>query len=154
MQTGDRLICVLLKPLAVGYTFKNWPLHVTILPWSRTEVSSEELTDELRYIFADIRPFTMHVAGEAGFGYKGRKLVNLIAKPSLLDALESRARKVLHGHKAWIVDEANGFKRQFRPHITENKSGRAHAGESYACDALYIVEQKGEHKEVTGKIIV
>jgi 2'-5' RNA ligase len=154
MQPGDRIICAFLEEFAIGHTYKDWPLHITIIPWFRTPQTAEELMAELseKLANASLAPFQIAVLGEAGFGHKGGKLVNLLAQPSPLDTIEEQARNVLHAPQAWIVDETNGFNRQYRPHITENKSGRTHEGDSIHCSAVYIIEQKGSYKEITGRI--
>lgn len=154
MLPGDRLLCAFLENRPAGNTFTDWPLHVTIIPWFRAEVTSDELAGIIKQKLASTGSFTYVVAGEAGFGYKRRKLVNLIVQPSPLDDIEKYARSILHAHKAWIVDETTKIPRAFRPHITALKTGRAHEGDSFLCDTLYIVEQKGDYKEIMSKIIL
>lgn len=154
MLPADRLICTFLGNLPVGKTFKDWPLHVTVIPWFRTAVTSQALSRHIKQKLIPMVPFPLLVDGEAGFGYKGRKLVNLIAQPSPLDDIEREARNILHEHGAWIVDETTMQRRVFRPHVTAHKSGRAHEGDVYTCDALYIIEQKGDYKEIVSTILL
>lgn len=152
MLPGDRLLCAFLENRSAGETFTDWPLHVTIIPWFRAEVASDELANIIKQKLASMSSFMYTVAGEAGFGYKGRKLVNLIVQPSPLDSIEKYVRSVLHEQRAWIVDETTEATRTFRPHITSLKTGRVHEGDSLLCDTLYIVEQKGEYKEIVSRI--
>lgn len=152
MLPGDRLICAFLEGRTTGDIFTDWPLHITIIPWFRTDVSADDLTKEITDMLSGVAPFDMHIDGEAGFGYKGRKQVDLIALPSSLEAIERKCREILRGHDAWLVDETTKQRRPFRPHVTRQKNQRVHHGESYRCDVLYIVGQKGGCKEILVKI--
>ena len=147
MIPGDRLLCVLVRPLEQGAEFKDWPLHITIVPWFRTDTSTETLAGELRQALQEQKPFLITVDGEAHFGRR-RKPVNLIMLPSPLTDLETAARQLLRSHDAWMVDETTKVKRPFRPHITAQKSVQPREGDRIMCDNLYIIEQKGDHKEV------
>ncbi len=152
MQPGDRLVCAFLENRETGETFTDWPLHITIVPWFRTEVTSDVLAEEMQAAMRDIEPFEAVAGGEAGFGYKGQKLVNLILTPSSLEDIEKAVREVLHGHNAWMVDETTKIRRVFRPHVTKNTSGRVYEGDVFPINSIYIIEQKGVRKEITGKI--
>ncbi|HSH18260.1 MAG TPA: 2'-5' RNA ligase family protein [Candidatus Saccharimonadales bacterium] len=153
MLPGDRLLCVFLDERPAGDSFTDWPLHITIVPWFRTAVPTNELTAHMKERLNSVTPFTFIVGGEAGFGFKGRKLVNLVEQPSPLDTIERQTRNLLHEHEAWLVDETTKKRRSFRPHVTVQKSGRVHEGDTFLCNALYIVEQKGGgHKEISARI--
>jgi 2'-5' RNA ligase len=152
MVPGDRLLCAFVENRKAADTFKDWPLHITIVPWFRAGVSNKQLSDELNSGLKDVHPFTVNVDGEAKFGYRGRKLVHLIETPSPLEAVEQKARELLHRHDAWIVDETTKIRRPFRPHVTSQKSGGLQGGDTFVCDALYIIEQKGDYKEIMSKI--
>ncbi|MDB5181616.1 MAG: hypothetical protein JWP13_379 [Candidatus Saccharibacteria bacterium] len=152
MVPGDRLFCIFLEPYTANYTFKDWPLHITIVPWFRTDISAEELGMEVDESLDEVEPFMVRVGVEARFGHRGRKLVNLIDLPSPLETIEKQIRDILHAHHAWLVDETTKKHRAFRPHVTTQKSGRLHEGNTFRCDSLYIVEQKGEYKEIVSRI--
>src|SRR5437868_1391450 len=142
MQPGDRLICAFISPATIGTKFKDWPLHVTVVPWFRLDLGTAKLAKELEVHFIISKPFKIDVQAEAQLGYKQRKTVNLVAAPELM-ILEGQTRQFLHAQRAWIVDEADKTRRGFRPHVTHLEAGRLHEGESFLCDQLYIVEQKG-----------
>lgn len=153
MQPGDRLICALVVPRPPGYRFKDWPLHVTIVPWFRVGMSSEELAEDLRKQLVGSKPFVVAVGAEARFGYKERKQVNLVAAP-LLMRLEGQTRRFLHAQEAWVVDEADQTRRGFRPHVTVQKNDRLQTGDTFQCDRLYVVAQHGGYKELEAEIIL
>ncbi len=147
MQKGDRLLCAFIKPQDQGYTFSDWPLHVTLIPWFRLDLSSNTLATELRDGFIGSKTFQVNVQGEANFGYKKRKQVNLALSPDLMK-LEGQSRRMLHRHHAWVVDEADHTRRGYHPHVTVQKNSRLQEGDIFKCDKLYIVEQRVEYKEV------
>jgi 2'-5' RNA ligase len=146
MKPGDRLVCALVEPLPLGASFKDWPLHITIVPWFRTDVPSDSLASEMSAALKDIDPFEVVMDGTAKFG-RG-KTVNLAQLPTPLTEVETRVRQILKLHQAWLVDETTKHQRPFRPHVTAQKSVRLQEGDNWRCDRLYIIEQKGDHKEV------
>lgn len=149
MIPGDRLLCAFVaNQPAVGDSFSDWPLHVTIIPWFRAELPSQDLGRELAGRLDGIAPFRVSIDGESHFGFKGRKTVNLIKTPTPLMDIERQARAILRENKAWLVDETTKTRRPFMPHVTVQKSGRVHEGDSFSVDKLYIVEQKGQHKVI------
>jgi 2'-5' RNA ligase len=148
MKPGDRLVCAFVEPQPAGHEFKDWPLHVTIVPWFRTPASSDELAGEAKAALNGIGSFKT-VAGEAEqFGYQKSKTANLIRRPTPFMIIEQQVRRLLKNHGAWLVDETTRKKRDYKPHVTAQKSTRLQLGEKFRCDRLYIVEQKGRHKEV------
>jgi len=152
MIPGDRLICAFIENRPNGDTFMEWPLHATIVPWFRLDMATSELATKIMQKLSAIEPFMVTVGGEAGFGHRGRKVVNLIETPSPLETIERLARRLLHDHDAWLVDETTKRQHGFRPHVTRQKSGRVQEGGTFTIENLYIVEQKGEYKEVVGRI--
>jgi 2'-5' RNA ligase len=150
MQPGDRLVCAFVLPRQVGERFKQWPLHVTIVPWFRNEVPSGTLARELQSGYEGARPFMVSVGKESRFGYRRQKTVNLLDSPELY-RLEGQTRRVLHAHGSWVVDEADKT-RSFRPHVTAQDGERVHEGDNFRIETLYIIEQKGEYKDVTAEI--
>ena len=77
MQPGDRLICAFVEPQAPGTQFKDWFLHITIVPWFRLDMPSSQLAEALKKNYIGSQPFEVKVENETHFGYKKRKLVNL-----------------------------------------------------------------------------
>jgi 2'-5' RNA ligase len=152
MKPGDRLVCAFVDKLDVNMRFKAWPLHLTIVPWFRTGVSSEELAKRIKESIKAIKPFTAKAGEIAHFGHRKSKEVNLIVQPSAFTEIERDARRLLNGLQAWVVDETTKRKPQFNPHVTVQKLGRLNAGDVFECDSVYIVEQLGNEKIVSAKI--
>jgi 2'-5' RNA ligase len=150
MQPGDRLVCAFVEPKELGTQFKQWFLHITIVPWFRVDANSQELAVELSRAYVGSHGFEVLVGEEAQFGYKNRKTVNLVSAPEL-PRLEGQTRRLLHSYKAWVVDEAdNTRRRHYKPHVTHNRGKMLKSGDTFRCNQLYIVEQKGDYKEVVG----
>lgn len=147
MRPGDRLVCAFIKSLPVHEQFKQWPLHVTIVPWFRLDLSVAELAAGLKGAFVGSHPFEVTVSMEARFGYKQRKQVNLV-KAEELQRLEGQTRRFLHAYKAWVVDEADKTRRGFRPHVTVQQNDRVQRGDTFWCEKLSVVRQCGDYKEV------
>jgi 2'-5' RNA ligase len=152
MLPGDRLICAFVKSQPIGSIFKDWPLHITIVPWFRLDTSSPRLAEQLSEHYIGSNAFRVDVLKETQFGYKKLKVVNLVAAPELI-RLEGQTRRLLHSHKAWVVDEADKTRKGFRPHVTALNTGRVHEGDSFECDRLYIVSQHGDFKQIDSQII-
>lgn len=152
MRPGDRLLVAFTKPIPIGTQFSEWILHVTVVPWFRLGAPSQAIAVALTEDLEDIAPFVAVVGEEDHFGHGHRKLVNLIELPTSFQVIEARCREYLHDEQAWIVDETTSRRYDYRPHITAQTSGRVKQGDTFKCDRLYIVEQKGEYKEVTSII--
>jgi 2'-5' RNA ligase len=153
MKPGDRLICALIQPQPVGYRFKQWPLHITLVPWFRLDISSERLAGQMREAYVGGHAFEITVGMDAYFGYRNRKQVSLIDAPEL-PRLEGQSRRLLHAHKAWVVDEADKTRRGFRPHVTVQGDDRLHEGDRFICDRLYVIAQHGDCKVVEAEIVL
>jgi 2'-5' RNA ligase len=151
MLPGDRLICAFVKQVAVGERFNKWLLHVTIVPWFRLEESSEQITQGLVKSLSAIQPFEAEVEEEVRFGPKKNRPAHLLESREF-SAIEEKVRSYLHKKRAWIVDETTKRERPFRPHVTFQGDEHLRTGDTISCDKLYIVEQKGGHKEVVTEI--
>jgi hypothetical protein len=150
VKPGDRLVCAFIDSFEIGHQFRSWYLHVTVVPWFRLEQPSDKLATEFEQSLRGVASFKVLMDDETRFGRN--KLVNLVAQPTPFMEVEKRVRSVLKPHGAWLVDETTKVARAYRPHVTEQASGRLHAGDSFECDRLYIVEQKGGYKEITAII--
>lgn len=150
MLPGDRLVCVLVEPALAGKGFKDWPLHVTIVPWFRLETSSKTLADDLRADLAGMTPFDVQVGGAEKFG--NNRQANLAEPADTFVEIEKRVRRMLTKQGAWLVDETTKRRRRFRPHVTYQNHGHLEPGDTFRCGEVYIIEQKGDYKEVVGKV--
>jgi 2'-5' RNA ligase len=153
MLPGDRLICAFVKTQLPGSTFTDWPLHITIVPWFRIDITSQQLAKQLKEHYINSNAFKVTVLGETQFGYRKTKVINLLDTPELMQ-LEGQTRRLLHAHKAWVVDEADKTRRGFRPHVTALSAGRVYEGDSFGCDRLYIISQHGGFKQIDNVIML
>lgn len=153
MLPGDRLICTFVTEQSAGSIFTDWPLHITIVPWFRLDISSTQLAKQLKKHYIGSNTFKVNVLDKVQFGYRKPKVVNLVTAPELMK-LEGQTRRLLHAHKAWVVDEADKTRHGFRPHVTVLSTGRVHEGDSFSCDRLYIVSQHGNFKQVDSVVML
>lgn len=152
MLPGDRLICALVEPSKVGSTFSKWLLHVTIVPWFRLTDSSETVARGLTQTLKTVAPFKATVVGRSMFGPRKNRPAVLL-EPSLpFETVENKVRSYLHKKHAWLVDETTRHPRQFRPHVTVQGDKSLNLGDMVRCDTLYIVEQKGDYKEIVSEV--
>jgi hypothetical protein len=150
MRPGDRLVCTFVNDKETGDMFTDWPLHITIVPWFRTEVELAVLVAELESKLSRIDGFDVVMGSQVIFG-RG-KSVSLVEKPTPLTEVEEIVRSCLKNHNACIVDETTKRHHTFRPHVTEQRTERLKRGDYFFCDRLYIIEQKGGHKEVSAVV--
>ena len=153
MLPGDRVLCIFVKNQSVGFTFKEWPLHVTIVPWFRIDIASVDLAEQLISVYVGHATFKVLVSEEKEFGYKHFKTVNIVNAPELY-RLEGQTRRFLNYHKAWIVDEADKTRRNYAPHVSMINSKRLHAGDEFFCDRVSIVIQCAGYKQIDGEILL
>lgn len=152
MQPGDRLICAFTKSHAVSERFSRWYLHVTIVPWFRLADASEQIAQSLTEALSQLKPF--EAAGEeiAPFRSRRNKPVRLLRQPSPFMEIEQKVRSYLHKKRAWLVDETTKKRQEFRPHVTAQDDAAFEEREKFSVDRIYIVEQKGEYKEIVAEV--
>jgi 2'-5' RNA ligase len=151
MLPGDRLICAFVERQEVGTQFRHWFLHVTIVPWFRLDDSSAVITSGLTEALQQITQFEAVADSEARFGPRKRR-VSLLRQPTPLSGIEGKVRTYLHKKRAWLVDATTKRHYGFRPHVTMQGEQELALGEAFWCDRLYIVEQKGDYKEIVSAI--
>lgn len=154
MLPGDRLLCAFVEPQKAGTTFKAWILHVTIVPWFRLKDSSEVLAKGLYKALSTIEPFESVANGQVFIGPKKNRAATQLNQPSSFEKIEEKSRNYLHKKRAWLVDETTKKKRKFHPHVTDQQGMRLNSGDTFWCDRLYIVEQKGDYKVIESEIIL
>ena len=154
MMPHDRLVVAFVRNHAVGDTFIDWPLHVTIVPWFRFDMTTNTLAKRLAEKLNDLQTFEVLMSAEALFGSRRNKLVNLVWLPSPIQIIEVRVRDFLKSQKAWVVDETTKRHEEYVPHVTAQKGSRIHEGDCFLVDRVYIVEQKDGYKEVTGEVVL
>jgi len=153
MLPGDRLVCAFVEAQTVETQFNEWLLHVTIVPWFRLADSSKQIAAGLARAFSAIKPFEAVAGDIVKFGPKKNRPARLVEPVMPFEELEKLVRNYLHKKRAWLVDETTERPRQFRPHVTVQKVGRLTEGQIFKVYKLYIVEQKGNYKEITAEII-
>ncbi|MGH7237323.1 MAG: hypothetical protein ACREGF_02195 [Candidatus Saccharimonadales bacterium] len=142
MKPGDRLICCLVRPLASGASFSDWPLHITIVPWFRINVVSSRLVNELS--LNKFLPFKVTLGSESSLGVN--KPVTLIKLPSALTEIEAVIHNYLHDKGAWLVDETTKEPHSFLPHITWQKGVKPAGG--FRIAEIQLMQQTGGSKMV------
>ncbi|HEX5744485.1 MAG TPA: 2'-5' RNA ligase family protein [Candidatus Saccharimonadales bacterium] len=152
MQPGDRLICTLVEPLGVGHRFKEWPLHVTVLPWFRLEDPSYRVAAGLARAFSGIGPFSAKAGKDVRLGPKKNRPARVLEPAGSFPELEARTRSYLHKKRAWLVDETTRTRREYLPHVTYQRGDVLGADRTIYCDRLYVIEQKGDYKEIVAEI--
>lgn len=154
MLPGDRLVCAFVENQTAGTQFKTWLLHVTIIPWFRLNESSEKIAQGLEQAFHDLQPFEATSDGEAMFGPRKNRLVRLLLPVEPLTQIETKTRNYLHKRRAFLIDETTKKPYSFRPHVTAQNGFLLPAAATFHIDRLYIVEQKGEYKEIVSEVIL
>ena len=154
MLPGDRLVCSFVRPIAVGDTFQTWPLHVTVVPWFRLADPTDRITHGLTEALKTIPPFIAVTDAETLMGPKHNRPVMLVSEPTPFRDIEQRTRNYLHKKRAWLVDETTKKPRSFRPHVTVQALDRLHTRDTFTTSSIFIVEQKGDYKQVVGEVIL
>jgi 2'-5' RNA ligase len=152
MLPGDRLVCALVEPQVVGVQFKTWPLHVTVVPWFRLDTLSSTIANGLALALQTMTPVRVTTDGEAKFGPRGNRSVRLLQPVEPLEQIEIKVRAYLHKKRAFLIDETTKKPYSFRPHVTAQNGFLLPENAAFQIDTLYIVEQKGDYKEIVSEI--
>lgn len=151
MYPGDRLLCFFVQPVERS-EFRGWPLHITVVPWFRLALPATKLSADLAAAFAKFRVFDIRVAGEAFFGRRHSRVVDLLEASAEMSTIEQACRQYLHAQNAWIVDETTRRRFAYRPHVTRQGNVRVYGGDVIRCQSVCIVEQHGDYKTVVDKV--
>jgi len=151
MSPGDRLICGFVEKQEVGTRFKTWLLHLTIVPWFRLDEASVIIASGLERAMYDIEPLELTTGGKAAFGPRKNRMVRLLAPTEQLERIETKVRAYLHKKRAFLVDETTRKPYGFRPHVTAQNGFLLPENVRLRVDRLYIVEQKGDYKEIVSE---
>lgn len=152
MLPGDRLICAFIENQTIGTQFQKWPLHLTIVPWFRLSDSSERLAKGLEKALTTVGTFEVTAEGESFFGPRKKRPVRLLQISGPLMQTEAKVRSYLHQKCAWLVDETTKKRYAFRPHVTMQGEKSLPPGYTFQIQRLYMVEQRGDYKEVAAVI--
>jgi hypothetical protein len=148
MQPGDCFVGAFVSNQLVGKRFKQWPLHVTIVSWARSEQDSGELTQALSENLKNIQPFEAVVGREERL-VNGTVLVNLIEQPIMFDKLFTIVKNTEDKLGFQFVSNAHP---SYKPHVTVQPTERLQEGDKFLVRKLIIIEQKGDYKEVVGEV--
>lgn len=152
MQPGDRLICCLVESLAVGDRFKEWPLHITIVPWFRLDDDSEHLAKGMSKTLTELVAFSVTATETVMFGPKHNRPAILVEPVEILANAHNHIRSYLHQKRAWLVDETTKKRYDFRPHVTFQGEEKLTTGDEVRVSELFMVEQCGDYKEIVSEI--
>lgn len=152
MTEGDRLICAFVEKPELHQQFAKWLLHVTVVPWFRLPDSSETIARGLAEALSTITSFEAVGDGEAQLGPHHDRPARWLAQPTPFMEIEQKVRTYLHKKRAWLVDETTKEKHDYHPHVTAQKDVGLGEGEAFLVDTIYVVEQKGEYKEVVAEV--
>jgi len=152
MLPGDRIVCAFVELQLVGAQFKVWTLHVTIVPWFRLDESSEVIAKGLETALQTTSLVKLEGDGESLFGPRKNRRVRLLKPFEPLEEIEVKVRNYLHKKRAFLVDETTKKPYSFRPHVTEQNGFLLPESAAFEIDRLYIVEQKGDYKQIMSEI--
>jgi hypothetical protein len=153
MQPGDRLVTALVGTHHAGETFgKAWLLHVTIVAWFKSGLSSEEIARQLGDRLQGIKPFSATMGGEEHLGFGGKALVNIVQLPSPFMEIQKRVEQALDELGVEMTGTRGTWDGPYKPHVTVQESGRLQEGETFQCDRLYIVSQQGAFHNIDAEI--
>jgi 2'-5' RNA ligase len=152
MIPGDRLVCAFVESQAVGVQFRTWLLHITVVPWFRLGDPSEVITEGLGRAMYGIEPFDAVTGASAQFGPRKNRPVRLLLPDGQLVEIEAKVRAYLHKKHAFLIDETTKKPYDFRPHVTAQHGFLLPENTRLHISELYIVEQKGDYKEIVSEV--
>lgn len=152
MKPGDRLVTALVGTHSVGQKFNEWLLHVTIVAWFGSTLSSEEIAQTLAKRLKGIKPFEVTMAGEERLGFGGSALVNLVAQPTPFMEIQKIVEQTLDELGVIMTGTRGTWGEFYKPHVTVQAAERLHEGDTWPCDRLYVVSQQGGFNEIDAEI--
>lgn len=152
MKPGDRLITALVGQHQVGEIFEEWLLHVTIVAWFESDLSSEQIAKKLGEQLQGVQPFSVTMAGEERLGFGGTALVNLVAQPTPFMEIQKRVEQTLDELGVNMTATRGTWGEAYKPHVTVQSAERLHKGDTWQCDRLYVVSQLGGKNRIDAEV--
>ena len=142
-----RLVVVLpLATMAAGlrFAFRDWPLHLTVVPVFETAASVADIAARLATVSASA--LTVTVGADEGFGRSGGITATVIEPSPDLMALHRSLTAAL-GPLEFENPEYTGD--GYRGHVTVKPHGRVHLGDALTLSQLALVDMTpGNQREV------
>jgi len=138
------VVCFVEKNLPKEFLSGFWPLHVTIVRPFTTELSAIELTDIVQQVATQYSPLTLRAKSREMFGGRHRdipvtELEKIPEIQQLHEDLLARFGSRIH------------FKppqHDFRPHVTDQKSGQIAVGDEVHLNTLSLIEEEGNRRVI------
>ena len=112
----------------------DWPLHVTIVPPFETELSAESVAD----LLPQVPPIPVAGAARERFGAHRTVPVTVLHDSAVLADLHRVTVDALESAGAAIRDQRH-LRDGFRPHVTDQRTGRLHPGEHALLTEVSVV---------------
>ncbi|MGN7798066.1 2'-5' RNA ligase family protein [Leifsonia sp. 22587] len=112
----------------------DWPLHVTIVPPFETELSAEGVAA----LLPSVPPIPVTGGARERFGAHRTVPVTVLRASPALHALHTASVDALEAADVVLRDQHH-LRDGYRPHVTDQRSGRLHPGEHALLTALCVV---------------
>lgn len=138
------IVSFLNKDIPSVFRKQDWPLHVTVLAPFHSDRSKEELISALTSVSSQNNPIVSVGESQEMFGPKEDipviELGNTPELQSLHEQIEDKFSSLV---------QANAQQHySFRPHVTNQKSGKIFVGEEVIIDSVSLVEMREDGRRV------
>ena len=151
MEKTDIIIICFLKEYEIGYTFKEWPNHITMVHYFWT-LDPDKLVEDIQVVCKNFGNINYVVGETAEIGHNKGVKANIIVSEKLTN-LYNKVSEVAFSHDPNIKNKLKN--RSFMPHISHNEQPYPKEGDEGVIKEIYLVQhsiQNGKEKRVYMKI--
>lgn len=134
----EYILAFFLDPQEQGEQFIKWPLHITLVPWFRSEFGTQRLWKDINAITSGIKWFPARGIARSLFGRRGDVAVTEVVSSQLHDL--HRALMTIFDNDAYNMTAADHTGVNYSPHVTKKGSAELKPGHEVVVDSVYLIE--------------
>lgn len=151
-QEREYLLAFMLEPLDKGDQFIGWPLHITLVPWFRTDYGSEHVTRDIEKAASGIDQFTVTGIMRSMLGGQRNVPVTDVASSDLHDL--HRALLTVFENDAYSLSDSKYTGVNYRPHVTKKGNAEFKPGHVILFDSVYLVSAPLKNPRTRTKTVI
>ena len=151
MERTDIIIICFLKEYETGYTFKEWPNHITMVHYFWTS-DPDKLVQDLQFVCKNFGNINYTVGETVEIGHNKGVKANIVVSEKLMD-LYNKVSEVAFSHDPEFRKKLNN--RTFLPHVSHNELPYPKEGGRGTIEEIYLVQhiipnkkEKGVYKKI------
>lgn len=150
--THEYLLAFMLEPLEKGDQFIGWPLHITLVPWFRSNFGSEHVARDIEATILGTDRLTVRGITRSMLGRQRNVPVTDVVSSDLHDL--HRKLLTVFDNDAYTLSDSKYTGANYRPHVTKKGNKELKPGHEIEIDSLYLVSAPLKNPRTRTKTVI